>query len=42
MDGKAVFTAKSRLHVLPLERVQDIDTEEDWQRAEVLYRLLSE
>lgn len=42
MEGKAAFTAKSRLHLLPAERVQDIDTEDDWRRAEVLFRVLAE
>ena len=28
--------------LLPRWRVQDIDTEEDWQRAEFLHQLLSE
>lgn len=32
---------RSRVIVLPGERVQDIDTEEDWRRAELLFEQLS-
>jgi N-acylneuraminate cytidylyltransferase len=42
VDATPVFTANSRLHLLPRHRVQDIDTIEDWQRAETLSRILSE
>ena len=34
-----IFTAKSAPVVLPRKRVQDIDTPEDWDCAEQLYRL---
>jgi CMP-N-acetylneuraminic acid synthetase len=27
---------------LPSSRVQDIDNEEDWRRAEILYRILND
>lgn len=33
---------KGRPLLLPRWRVQDIDTEEDWQRAELLHRMLEE
>lgn len=39
---KKIFGEHSRIHILPQHLVQDIDTPEDWQRAEVLYRLLQE
>lgn len=35
-----VFSGRSVPLVLPRSRVQDIDTPEDWVRAELLYRLL--
>lgn len=38
---RALFTLRTRLLPLPRHRVQDIDTEEDWVRAELLYRLLA-
>ncbi|PKM17366.1 MAG: pseudaminic acid cytidylyltransferase [Gammaproteobacteria bacterium HGW-Gammaproteobacteria-15] len=38
--GKAVFSTGSRMLLLPAHLVQDIDTVEDWQRAELLYQLL--
>jgi pseudaminic acid cytidylyltransferase len=32
-----IFSPKSRPHMVPRHRVQDIDTEEDWRRAERLF-----
>lgn len=40
MDGSQVFGATSTPIVLPSHRVQDIDDEDDWRRAEYLYRAL--
>ncbi len=37
LAGESVFSANSRAVILPSFRVQDIDTEEDWIRAEALY-----
>lgn len=37
---KRVFGANSQLYELPSYIVQDIDTPDDWQRAEYLYRML--
>lgn len=34
------FSERSRMQVLPDHLVQDIDTEEDWYRAELLYKIL--
>jgi len=38
-DG--LYRARSRVVLVPAERVQDIDTEEDWARAEVLAQHLN-
>lgn len=40
--GKRVLGAHSRMWLIPPWRVQDIDTIEDWTRAELLYQLLDE
>jgi N-acylneuraminate cytidylyltransferase len=40
MDGSQMFGAASTPIVLPPHRVQDIDDEDDWRRAEYLYRAL--
>lgn len=40
LDGLPMFAAHSFLQELPQHRVQDIDTEADWQRAELLQQLL--
>lgn len=37
LGGSSVFSPKSRMHLLPRWRVQDIDTPEDWERAERLF-----
>jgi N-acylneuraminate cytidylyltransferase len=37
-----LFSSAAVPIVLPSERVQDIDTIEDWERAELMYRLLAE
>ena len=34
-----IFSPNSRPYMIPRYRVQDIDTEEDWQRAERLFRI---
>ncbi len=41
-SNKSIFDAHSRMHVLPDHLVQDIDTPEDWYRAELLYQLLQQ
>ena len=41
LTGKVIFGADSVAVLLPRHRVQDIDTEEDWQRAEYLFRVIS-
>ena len=40
LDCKAVFSASSYLYELPQHLVQDIDTADDWLRAELLHQLL--
>lgn len=40
VDGVAVLAGRSKVHLIERWRVQDIDTPEDWQRAEILFDLL--
>lgn len=40
LEGKPVFEAKTFPLILPRHRVQDIDTKEDWMRAELLFKAL--
>lgn len=42
LAGKGVFQAPTAPVILPRMRVQDVDTLEDWARAEVLARVLDE
>lgn len=42
MSEKIFFSTDSMAHVLPRYMVQDIDTPEDWKRAELMYRALQE
>lgn len=41
LTDKAIFSANSYAVLLPRVRVQDIDTNEDWQRAERLYQIIN-
>ncbi len=41
LKRKAIFYPHSKVVLLPRNRVQDIDTEEDWDLAEALYLVLS-
>ena len=41
VEGKRIFDKWSTIVLLPRWRVQDIDTPEDWGRAEVLSKLIS-
>ena len=41
IEGKRIFDRHSTTVVLPRSRVQDIDTEEDWQMAELMFRRLA-
>jgi pseudaminic acid cytidylyltransferase len=42
LNGKGVFSGTGIAHVLPRYRVVDIDTEEDWRMAELLYQALQQ
>ncbi len=39
-SGQALFSQDSAPVILPRHRVQDIDTPEDWERAEWLFKAL--
>lgn len=41
MEERILFSHRTRLLRIARTRVQDIDTPEDWERAELLYRLLA-
>jgi pseudaminic acid cytidylyltransferase len=41
LSGKVIFGPHTAAVQLPRHRVQDIDTAEDWQRAEYLFRALN-
>lgn len=40
LDGKSFFSSQSNAILLPRKRVQDIDTADDWELAEALYKAL--
>jgi len=40
LDGRPIFSNESVPILLPRERVQDIDTPEDWEIAELMYNAL--
>ncbi|MCG5495988.1 pseudaminic acid cytidylyltransferase [Ectothiorhodospira variabilis] len=40
LEGKDSVSQNSRAFILPRYRVQDIDTEEDWSRAELMFSAL--
>jgi N-acylneuraminate cytidylyltransferase len=40
VEKKAIFGSSSKAILLPRKRVQDIDTPEDWELAEALYRAI--
>jgi pseudaminic acid cytidylyltransferase len=42
LGDEPIFGRSSRLFVLPRWRVQDIDTEEDWRRAELMLRAVGD
>jgi len=42
LEGRPIFSPASRPVVIPAARVQDIDTPEDWERAELMFRALAE
>ncbi len=40
LEGKPIFSDAATTIVLPRHLVQDIDTPEDWIRAELMYKVL--
>ena len=40
LEGKRIFDTHSTAIVIPRWRVQDIDNEEDWIRAEIIHKQL--
>jgi pseudaminic acid cytidylyltransferase len=42
MEGKRIFDHHSKPIVIPRWRVQDIDTSDDWERAEMLAKIIAE
>lgn len=40
LDGKPIFSHAAAPVILPRYRVQDIDTPEDWERAELMFKAL--
>lgn len=42
LEGRAVFDRRSKPVFIPRWRVQDIDTQEDWARAEILASVIME
>jgi len=41
LENEGVFTAKSYPVILPRHLVQDIDTPEDWERAERMFKSIN-
>lgn len=39
LEQRPIFSERSRMLVIPRQRVQDIDTLEDWERAELIFQL---
>jgi pseudaminic acid cytidylyltransferase len=42
MSEKVIFGPESMPVILPRHRVQDIDTQEDWNRAELLFKVMQQ
>jgi pseudaminic acid cytidylyltransferase len=42
LNNKIFFSNDSKPYLIPRYRVQDIDTSEDWIRAEIMWRVLQE
>jgi len=42
LEAKPLFAPHSRAVIMPRHRVQDIDSPEDWKRAEIMWRVLRE
>jgi pseudaminic acid cytidylyltransferase len=42
LSGKSIFSPAAAPVILPRHRVQDIDTPEDWERAELMFSTMSQ
>jgi pseudaminic acid cytidylyltransferase len=42
LEGRALFSKNTMPYILPRHRVQDIDTMEDWKRAELMFKALKD
>jgi N-acylneuraminate cytidylyltransferase len=42
VDHRRIFDVHSTVVPIPRWRVQDIDTAEDWERAQIVWRLINE
>ena len=42
LEGRTLFSNNTMPYVLPRYRVQDIDTMEDWKRAELMFKVLQD
>ncbi len=42
VEGRPIFSPRATPLILPRQRVQDIDTEEDWVRAEAMFAALGD
>ena len=38
LEGRLLFSKNTMPYILPRHRVQDIDTMEDWKRAELMFK----
>ncbi len=41
LSGKPILANGSLPHIIPRSQVQDIDTQEDWQQAELMYEVIN-
>jgi N-acylneuraminate cytidylyltransferase len=42
IEQRPIFSSRSALYLIPRSRVQDIDTDEDWHRAEMIAHFIGE
>ena len=42
LEGRLLFSKNTMPYILPRHRVQDIDTMEDWKRAELMFKALQD
>ena len=41
LQGEPIFSREASPYILPRYRVQDIDTNEDWKRAEFIFEIIN-